>query len=181
MNIRVLSIKPTWLSARLVSSFTVLLRYVLPVSMVLQWFYLSEMGLDLQSTLGAFELSILAPISLSGILCRLSGVKVSMFRNEYEKPDNFMWGNFWPGEGSGTRPNGLYLLQSLLPVFSTDNFFTVFHWVRERQYCTFGSCRSHQTCCSSSRTLCCSGPVAYVCINVSYFVVVSKKDILKIP
>ena len=95
MNVRVLSIKPTWLSARLVSSFT-----VLPVSMVLQWFYLSEMGLDLQCTLGAFELSILAPISLSGILCRLSGVKVSMFRNEYEKPDNFTWGNFWPGEGS---------------------------------------------------------------------------------
>ena len=44
MSVRVLSIKPTWLSARLVASFTVLLRYVLPVSMVLQWFYLSEIG-----------------------------------------------------------------------------------------------------------------------------------------
>ena len=97
-----LDIEPTWLNTRLVA-FTCL------TSICLVHGTLLKQGLRLQNTLGALKLLVLALIPVSGILY-LAGVKGIQVGDEYEKPNNFTWHNFW--EGSGTGPssfvNGLY-------------------------------------------------------------------------
>ena len=97
-----LHIEPTWLNTRLIA-FTCLTSICLVHGTFL------TLGLRLQNTLGAVKLLVLALIPVSGFLY-LAGVKGIQVRDEYEKPNNFTWDNFW--EGSVTGPsafvNGLY-------------------------------------------------------------------------
>ena len=97
-----LNIEPTWLNTRLVALIAL-------TSVCLVHGTLLKQGLLLQNALGALKLLVLALIPVSGFLY-LAGVKGIQVRDEYEKPNNFTWDNFW--EGSGTGPsafvNGLY-------------------------------------------------------------------------
>jgi hypothetical protein len=97
-----LSIDPTWFNTRLVA-FSCLTSICLIHGIFL------KLGLRLQNTLGVFKLVVFTLIAVSGILC-LAGVKGFQVRDEYEKPDNFTWANFWEGSGTGLNAfvNGLY-------------------------------------------------------------------------
>ena len=97
-----LSVEPTWVNTRL-AAFASL------TSICLIHGTLLKLGLHLQNTLGAFKLLVLALISIFGILC-LAGVKGIQVRDEYDRPNNFTWDNFWEGSGTGAAAfvNGLY-------------------------------------------------------------------------
>ena len=96
------SIEPTWLNTRLVA-FASLTSICLVHGTYL------KLGLRLQNTLGVVKLVVLALIPVSGLLY-LAGAKGIEVRDEYEKPNNFTWDNFWEGSGTGLSAfvNGLY-------------------------------------------------------------------------
>ncbi|KAF8157117.1 APC amino acid permease [Crassisporium funariophilum] len=156
-----LSIEPTWFSTRLVA-FSCLTFICLVHGTVLKW------GVRLQNALGLFKLVVLALISVSGILC-LVGVKGVQVRDEYEKPNNFKWDKLW--EGSGTSANafvsGLYNVIWSFIGYSNANY--ALSEVRD-----------------PVRTIKRAAPLAmisvtavYLFINIAYFSVVSKTDILE--
>ena len=70
---------------------------------------LLKLGLRLQNTFGALKLLAFALIPVTGILY-LAGVKGFQVGDEYEKPNNFAWDNFWEGSGTGASAfvNGLF-------------------------------------------------------------------------
>jgi amino acid transporter len=134
---------------------------------------------------------VLALISVSGLLC-LTGVSSFQVREGYEVPDNFSsWKNFWAGSGTGANAfvNGLY-----------NVIWSVYSWISLLQ-CYSAADDEH--CIRSFigysnanyalsevrdpvRTIKRAAPLAmfavsavYLFINVAYFSVVSKTDILE--
>ncbi|KAF8799568.1 APC amino acid permease [Phlegmacium glaucopus] len=156
-----ISIEPTWFNTRLVA-FSCL------TSICLVHGTLLKLGLRLQNTLGVFKLIVLALISVSGILC-LAGVKGIQVRDEYEKPNNFTWDKLWEGSGTGSNAfvNGLYNVIWSFIGYSNANY--ALSEIRD-----------------PVRTIKRAAPLAmiavtavYLFINISYFAVVSKHDILE--
>ena len=179
-----LYIEPTWVNTRLVA-FTCL------TSICLIHGTLLKLGLRLQNTLGALKLLVLALIPVSGFLY-LAGVKGIQVGDEYEKPNNFTWDTFW--EGSGTGPsafvNGLfnviwYESSFLERGFLHLNFFYL--WFLSRSFIGYASINSVLSEVRDPvRTLKLAAPLAmisvaavYFFINISYYAVVSKTDILE--
>ncbi|KAJ7206912.1 APC amino acid permease, partial [Mycena pura] len=155
-----LIITPTRLNSRFVAILVLTLCVVVHGTML-------KFGVRLQNTLGAFKFFILAAISALGILCLL-GVPGLAVRAPYEVPHNFQWARLW--EGSGTGVNGfitaLYSVMWSFIGYSNANY--ALSEVRD-----------------PVRTIKRAAPLAmtavtlvYMFVNVAYFAVVSKDDIL---
>ncbi|KAJ7206905.1 APC amino acid permease [Mycena pura] len=155
-----LDITPTRLNSRLVAILVLTFCVVVHGTML-------KFGVRLQNTLGAFKFFILAAISALGILCLL-GVPGLAVRAPYEVPHNFQWARLW--EGSGTGVNGfitaLYSVMWSFIGYSNANY--ALSEVRD-----------------PVRTIKRAAPLAmtavtlvYMFVNVAYFAVVSKDDIL---
>ncbi|KAF8908554.1 APC amino acid permease [Gymnopilus junonius] len=156
-----LSLEPTWFKSRLVA-FTCLTFICLIHGTQLKW------GLRLQNALGLSKLVILALIALSGLLS-LAGVKGLQVRKDYEQPDNFKWDKFWEGSGTGANAfvSGLYNIIWSYIGYANANY--ALSEVRD-----------------PVRTIKRAAPLAmisvtsvYIFINIAYFAVVSKTDILE--
>ncbi|KAJ2912026.1 hypothetical protein MD484_g8385, partial [Candolleomyces efflorescens] len=129
---------------------------------------LAPWGLRLQNTLGAGKLIVLSVISLSGLLC-LVGFPGFRIREGYEVPDNFRWEKLWEGssgKGANAFVSGLYNVMWSFIGYSNANY--ALSEIRD-----------------PVRTIKRAAPLAmgsvtlvYLFINVAYFSVVSKNDIL---
>jgi amino acid transporter len=173
--------EPTWLNTRLVA-FSCLTSVCLVHGTLLQ------LGLRLQNTLGVVKLFVFALISVSGILC-LVGATGFQVRDEYEKPNNFIWDKFWEGSGTGSNAfiNGLYNVIWYESSASGVTCLCLFLTTSSRSfngYSTINSVLSEVH--NPVRTLKLAAPLAmlsvtavYLFINLSYFAVVSKTDILE--
>ncbi|KAJ7751513.1 APC amino acid permease [Mycena maculata] len=155
-----LAIPPTRFAARIVA--VLVLTFCLVVHGTLLTF-----GLRLQNALGASKLAILAAIALLGILSLL-GFPGLAVRAPYEVPHNFRWANLW--EGSGTGVNG----------FVTALYSVIWSFIG---YANANYALSEVR--DPVRTIKRAAPLAmtavtlvYMSVNVAYFAVVSKNDIL---
>ncbi|KAJ7459976.1 APC amino acid permease [Mycena galericulata] len=129
---------------------------------------LLKFGVRLQNALGAFKLVILATISLVGILSFLD-VPGFAVRAPYEVPDNFQWAKLWEGTG-GTGANGLVtaLYSVIWSFIGYANANYALSEVRDPVRTIKRAAPLAMTAVS----------VVYMAVNVAYFAVVSKNDIL---
>ncbi|KAJ6612557.1 APC amino acid permease [Mycena sp. CBHHK59/15] len=155
-----LDIPPTRFSSRLVA--ILVLTFCLLVHGTLLKF-----GVRLQNILGAFKLVILALISLLGVLSLLD-VPGFAVRAPYEVPHNFRWANLWAGSGTGVNGFVTALYSVIWSFIGYANANYALSEVRD-----------------PVRTIKRAAPLAmtavtlvYMCVNVAYFAVVSKNDIL---
>ncbi|KAJ3709608.1 APC amino acid permease [Lentinula raphanica] len=127
----------------------------------------SKWGVRLQNSLAMFKLVILSAIALCGFLS-LAGVPAFAVKSEYERPNNFRWDNMWEGSRGDANAlvTGLYNVIWSFVGYSTANY--ALSEVRE-----------------PVRTIKRAAPIAmsavtvvYISINIAYFAVVSKNDIL---
>lgn len=156
-----LAIQPTRFASRLVA--ILVLTFCLSVHGTLLKF-----GVRLQNTLGAFKLLILFAISLLGILSLL-GVPGLAVRAPYETPHNFeSWAAFW--EGSGTGANG----------FVTALYSVIWSFIgyANANYALSEVKDPVRTIKRAAPLAMAAVSVVYMAINVAYFAVVSKNDIL---
>ncbi|PPR05490.1 hypothetical protein CVT26_009057 [Gymnopilus dilepis] len=124
-------------------------------------------GLRLQNALGFSKLVILALIAISGLLS-LAGVKGLQVREGYDKPHNFQWDKFWEGSGTGANAfvSGLYNIIWSYIGYANANY--ALSEVREPV----------QTIKRAAPLAMISVTSVYIFINIAYFSVVSKADIL---
>ncbi|KAK0196954.1 APC amino acid permease [Armillaria mellea] len=124
-------------------------------------------GLRLQNTLGLFKLFLLSSIGVAGLFC-LAGVPGFRVREGYEAPDNLRWDKLWQGSNSDANAliSGLYNIIWSFVGYSTANY--ALSEVR-----------------NPVRTIKRAAPLAlisvttvYLLVNVGYFAVVSKGDIV---
>ncbi|KIJ63769.1 hypothetical protein HYDPIDRAFT_175819 [Hydnomerulius pinastri MD-312] len=124
-------------------------------------------GLKLQNTLGAFKLVVLLLVAVSGFFC-LVGVPGFAVGEQYEQPNNFTWTTFWEGSNFGANAfvTGMYNVIWSYIGYSNANY--ALSEVRD-----------------PIRTIKRAAPLAmifvafvYISINVAYFAVVSKADML---
>ncbi|CAA7268868.1 unnamed protein product [Cyclocybe aegerita] len=155
-----LSIEPTWFHTRLVALSCLTFICLIHGTLL-------KLGLRLQNTLGLFKLVVLGLVAFSGLLS-LAGVPGFQVRKEYEKPDNLRWERLWDGSGTGANAfvNGLYNVIWSFIGYSNANY--ALSEIRD-----------------PVRTIKRAAPLAmlsvtalYLFINVAYFAVVSKTDIL---
>ncbi|KAJ2925031.1 hypothetical protein H1R20_g12069, partial [Candolleomyces eurysporus] len=157
-----LSIAPTFYHTRLTAFSCLTFILVMHGTCLAPW------GLRLQNTLGAGKLIVLSIISLSGLLC-LFGFPGFQIREGYEVPDNFRWEKLWEGssgKGANAFVSGLYNVVWSFIGYSNANY--ALSEIRD-----------------PVRTIKRAAPLAmgavtavYLFINVAYFSVVSKNDIL---
>ncbi|KAK7464132.1 hypothetical protein VKT23_006295 [Stygiomarasmius scandens] len=122
-------------------------------------------GLKLQNTLGLFKLFILSAVALSGIFCLLGILEV---REDYEKPDNLRWEKMW--EGSRFEANafitGLYNVIWSFVGYQTANY-------------ALSEIRDPVRTIKRAAPIAMGGvTVVYLLVNLAYYSVVSKDDIL---
>ncbi|KAF8834677.1 amino acid transporter [Paxillus ammoniavirescens] len=124
-------------------------------------------GLRLQNALGAFKLLVLVLIAGSGLLC-LVGVPGFTVGEQYDQPNNFTWITFWEGSNLGANAfvTGMYNVIWSYIGYSNANY--ALSEVRD-----------------PIRTIKRAAPLAmfsvafvYLAVNVAYFAVVSKSDML---
>ncbi|KAF8838468.1 amino acid transporter [Paxillus ammoniavirescens] len=124
-------------------------------------------GLRLQNTLGAFKLLVLVLMAGSGVLS-LAGVPGFSVREEYDQPNNFTRITFWEGSNFGANAfvTGMYNVIWSYIGYSNANY--ALSEVRD-----------------PIRTIKRAAPLAmffvtfvYLAVNVAYFAVVSKADML---
>ncbi|KAF8881204.1 amino acid permease-domain-containing protein [Infundibulicybe gibba] len=124
-------------------------------------------GLRLQNALGMFKIIMLLMIATCGVLC-LVGVPGFGVKEGYDLPRNFEWKYFWEGSGTGTNAfvTGLYNVIWSFVGYSNANY--ALSEIRD-----------------PVRTIKRAAPAAmllvttvYLSINIAYFSVVSKADIL---
>jgi amino acid transporter len=174
-----LSIEPSWFHTRLVA-FSCLSFICLVHGTLLKW------GVRLQNALGLIKLIVLALISVSGLLS-LAGFKHLQVREGYEKPDNFSWHNFWEGSGTGANAfvSGLYNV--IWYVCRWRLKFHILNYIHLRSFVGYSNANyvlsevrdPVHTIKRAAPLAMFSVTVVYLFINVAYFSVVSKKDILK--
>ncbi|PPR03657.1 hypothetical protein CVT24_007771 [Panaeolus cyanescens] len=173
------AIEPTYFHTRLVA-FCCLTFVCFIHGTCLKW------GLRVQNTLAAFKLVVLALISFSGILS-LAGVPAFRVKPEYEQPDNFRWHKFWEGSGTGMNAfvSGLYnVIWQVLILELRCHFANV---LRSRSFIGYSNANyALSEVKDPVRTIKKAAPLAmisvsmvYLFINVAYFAVVSKTDILE--
>ena len=141
-------------------------------------------GVRLQNALGAFKLVVLVLIAGSGFLT-LIGVPGFAVGEEYDQPNNYKWQTFW--EGSNFGANAFVI-----------GMYNVIWWVAHCQLLAGGMTdhtRSYTGYSNANyalsevrdpvRTIKLAAPLAmcfvafvYVSVNVAYFAVVSKADML---
>ncbi|KAF5354083.1 hypothetical protein D9756_007331 [Leucocoprinus leucothites] len=151
---------PTWLNTRLVA-FCCLSFLCFIHGTTWKW------GLRIQNTLGMFKLVVLTLVVGSGLLSLL-GIPGFQLRDGYEKPNNYQWDKLWEGSGTGANAfvAGLYAVIWSFTGYSNANY--ALSEIKD-----------------PVRTIKRAAPIAmfgvsavYMLINVAYFAVVSKTDIL---
>ncbi|KAJ4483579.1 APC amino acid permease [Lentinula aciculospora] len=158
--IHALAKEPSRFNTRLVA-FLCLTFILLLHGSLLKW------GLRLQNSLAMFKLVILSAIALCGILS-LAGITGFTVKEEYETPNNFQWDKMWEGSRGDANAfvTGLYNVIWSFVGYSTANY--ALSEVRD-----------------PVRTIKRAAPMAmsavtmvYIFVNIAYFAVVSKNDIL---
>ncbi|KAL0950540.1 hypothetical protein HGRIS_007347 [Hohenbuehelia grisea] len=124
-------------------------------------------GLRVQNTLGFLKLIILTGVAIAGIFC-LIGVPGFTLHEGYELPNNLSWNKLW--EGSGTGANG----------FVTGLYYVIWSFIGYS-----GANYALSEVRDPVRTIKRAAPIAmisvttiYMLVNIAYFAVVSKADIL---
>ncbi|KAL4062806.1 amino acid permease-domain-containing protein [Scleroderma yunnanense] len=124
-------------------------------------------GVKLQNTLGVFKLGILLLISVSGFFC-MFGIPGFLVDKQYDQPHNFKWATFWEGSNVNASAfvNGIYIVIWSFVGYSNANY--ALSEVRD-----------------PVRTIKRAAPIAlllvtsvYIFVNIAYYAVVSKTDIL---
>ncbi|TFK65494.1 APC amino acid permease [Pluteus cervinus] len=125
-------------------------------------------GIRLQNALGLFKLVVLSSVAVSGVFC-LAGVPGFSVRPEYEVPRNFEWKNMWNGSGTGANAFVMALYNVLWSFNGYANANSSLSEIKD-----------------PVRTLKRAAPTAmifvtfvYMFVNIAYFAVVSKTDILE--
>ncbi|KNZ73622.1 High-affinity methionine permease [Termitomyces sp. J132] len=127
-----------------------------------------KFGLRFQNALGFSKLLILFAISASGLFC-LVGVPGFAVREGYEKPRNFEWDKMWEGSRRGVNAfvTGMYSV-----IWSFTGYANANYALSEVK--------------DPIRTIKRAAPLAmlfvtmvYMFVNIAYFAVVSKGDILE--
>ncbi|KAF8324518.1 APC amino acid permease [Amanita rubescens] len=125
------------------------------------------LGIRIQNVLGMFKLVVLAAIAIAGILS-LAGVSGFQVRDGYDKPHNYEWKNFW--EGTVITPEvlsgGFYNVLWAFVGFQNANYA-----LSEVKNPVLTLKNASVISFSIVATL-------YVLVNIAYFAVVSKKDML---
>ncbi|KAF8678630.1 hypothetical protein AX14_004685 [Amanita brunnescens Koide BX004] len=125
------------------------------------------LGIRIQNFLGMFKLVVLTFVAIAGILS-LAGVSGFQVREGYEKPHNYEWKNFW--QGSVIAPDAL-----------STGFYTVlwsFIGYQNANYALSEVKNPVLTLKNASVIGVSIVATTYVLVNIAYFAVVSKKDIL---
>ncbi|KAL0573026.1 hypothetical protein V5O48_008937 [Marasmius crinis-equi] len=125
------------------------------------------LGVRLQNALGLFKFIILSAIAISGLLS-LAGFPGLAVRKEYDQPNNFRWDNFWEGgrKDANSFVSGLYNVIWSFTGYSGANY-------------ALSEIRNPVKTIKRAAPLAVfSATVVYMLINVGYFAVVSKADIL---
>ncbi|KIJ15324.1 hypothetical protein PAXINDRAFT_169126 [Paxillus involutus ATCC 200175] len=124
-------------------------------------------GLRLQNTLGAFTLLVLVLMACSGLLS-LAGAPGFSVGDEYDQPNNFAWSTFWEGSNFGANAFVTGMYNVIWSYIGYSNANTSLSEVRD-----------------PVRTIKRAAPLAmffvtfvYLAVNVAYFAVVSKADML---
>ncbi|KAJ3886580.1 APC amino acid permease [Lentinula edodes] len=158
--IHALAKEPTRLNTRFVA-FLCLTFILLLHGSLLKW------GIRLQNSLAMFKLLILSAIALCGILS-LAGVAGFAVKEEYEAPNNFQWNKMWEGSRGDANAfvTGLYNVIWSFVGYSTANY--ALSEVRD----PVRTIKRAAPMAMSAVTL------VYIFVNIAYFAVVSKNDIL---
>ncbi|KAJ3981371.1 APC amino acid permease [Lentinula detonsa] len=127
----------------------------------------SKWGVRLQNSLAMFKLVILSAIALCGILS-LAGCAGFAVKTEYEVPTNFQWDKIWKGSRGDVNAfvTGLYNVIWSFVGYSTANY--ALSEVRDPVH----TIKRAAPIAMSAVTM------VYIFVNVAYFAVVSKNDIL---
>ncbi len=142
-------------------------------------------GLRLQNTLGLFKLFLLSSIGIAGLFC-LVGVPGFRVRDGYEAPDNLRWDKLW--QGSNSDANALisgfiqYHLVRSIVVFHLP----ISNFLDHRSFVGYSTANyALSEVRNPVRTIKRAAPLAlmsvtavYLLVNVGYFAVVSKGDIV---
>lgn len=127
-----------------------------------------RIGIRLQNTLGVFKLLILCAIAMSGILC-LIGVPGFSVEGNYETPNNFEWEKFWEGSNR-TSPNTF--VTGLFNVLWSFNGYTHANEVLSEVKDPVWTIKRAAPLAMLLAT------ISYLSVNIAYFAVVAKTDIL---
>ncbi|KAF8438852.1 APC amino acid permease [Boletus edulis BED1] len=126
-----------------------------------------KFGLKLQNALGAFKLVVLVLIIGSGFLS-LIGVPGFAVGEDYDQPNNYTWQTFWEGSNFGANAFAIGMYNVIWSYTGYSNANYALSEVRD-----------------PVRTIKVAAPLAmsfvaftYVSVNVAYFAVVSKADML---
>ncbi|KAG2144710.1 APC amino acid permease [Suillus bovinus] len=124
-------------------------------------------GLKLQDALGFFKLFVLLIITISGLFS-LAGVPGFAVRAGYDVPHNFTWSSFWEGSDIGLNAfiTGMYNVVWAYSGYSNANY--ALSEVRD-------PVRTIRRAAPLAMILV---AVAFLSVNVAYFAVVSKQDML---
>ncbi|KAF8189454.1 APC amino acid permease [Mycena galopus ATCC 62051] len=142
-------------------AFLVLTFSLLMVGVFNKW------GVRLLNMLGTFKFGILAGIALLGLLS-LAGVPGLAVRPEYEVPHNFTWAALWAG--SRGDPNSL--------VTALYNVIWSFIGYSNANYALSEVKDPVRTIKRAAPLAILSVAAVYMLVNIAYFAVVSKNDIL---
>ena len=141
-------------------------------------------GLKVQNVLGMFKLVIILVITIAGLLS-LTGVPYFNVRPEYEKPDNFEWNKFWEGssgKGANAFVTGLYnVIWYVLPFLIASLTWSSRSFIgySNANYALSEVRNPVKTIKRASAIAMVSVTTLYMLVNVAYFSVVSKNDILE--
>ncbi|KAF8137080.1 APC amino acid permease [Boletus edulis] len=126
-----------------------------------------KFGLKLQNALGAFKLAVLVLIAGSGFLS-LIGVPGFAVGDDYDQPNNYTWQTFWEGSDFGANAFVIGMYNVIWSYMGYSNANYALSEVRD-----------------PVRTIKVAAPLAmsfvafaYLSVNVAYFAVVSKADML---
>ncbi|KAF8338662.1 APC amino acid permease, partial [Amanita rubescens] len=155
-----LAIPSTWYTTRLIS-FSILTFIVLIHGTMLKW------GVRLQNVLGSFKLVVLSAVALAGLLSLL-GIPGFQVSDRYEQPHNFEWKKFWEGSGIGVN------------AFVTGMYNVIWSFVgyNNANYTLSEVKNPVQTLKRAAPIATCLVTLVYLFVNIAYFAVVSKHDIL---
>ncbi|KAG2118394.1 APC amino acid permease [Suillus clintonianus] len=125
-------------------------------------------GLKIQNALCLFKFFVLLTIALSGLFS-LAGVPGFVVRDGYDIPHNFTWSSFWEGSDIGLNAfvMGMYNVIWSYAGYSNANY--VLSEVRD-------PIRTIKRAAPLAMLLV---AVSYLFVNVAYFAVVSKQDMLE--
>ncbi|KAJ7624315.1 APC amino acid permease [Mycena polygramma] len=158
--IHALGLPPTAFNTRL-TALICLTFSLLMIGVFAKW------GVRLLNTLGTIKFAILAGIAALGLLS-LAGVPAFAVRPEYDPPHNFTWAALWAG--SRSDPNSL--------VTALYNVIWSFIGYSNANYALSEVKDPVKTIKRAAPLAILSVAIVYMLVNIAYFGVVSKKDIL---